>query len=181
MIELIIAGVGVVLTGLGIYFGLLPFMDQTRKEFRALQPNLQLGGGSITSAGDSYAVMLKLHNRGKSTAYEVTVSLDGWLGREIVSEVHPLGPPGFNEYEVRIELGRESPIRTTKIDNPRLRMSYKDRWGYQYKLSYPMLQAPRADGRQNVQIRVEQPTFNGPHVSFLKMRKFLNETPSTGP
>jgi hypothetical protein len=177
--EIGIAIVGLILTGLGIYFGLLPFMDQTRKDFRALQPNVQIGGASIISAGESYSVRLRLHNRGKSTAYDAIVSLDGWSGRQNIPVIHPLGPPGFNEYEVPIELGRESAIRTTKMESLRLRMSYRDRWGYQYEMSYPVVQSSRADGLQNIQIRDEQPTFNAPRVSFLKMRKYLKEIPST--
>lgn len=174
--ELIIAAIGLIVAILGGgYFTIIPVVDRTRRDFYTLQPDVRIGGVSIHSSEHNYAAHLKLHNLGKNPAYDGTVTLDGWPGKERVPVIHPLRP-GYNEYEVSLELGQDSPICTTKMDTARLQIRYRDRWDYCYELSYPVVQTPRSDGRFNIQIQMNQPTLARPTVSFCKMRKHLRET-----
>jgi len=176
IVGLILTGVGVTLTALGVYFGLLPYMDGVRKDFHALQPNVQIRGASIISAGQSYAIRLQLHNLGKTAAYDGIVTLDGWTGKKDFPVVHPVHP--HNVYEESIELGQNSPIRTSKMETAQLRIRYRDRWDYWHEISYPVVQTSRADQLFNVQIRQEQGTMRRPKVSFINMRNHLSDSPS---
>lgn len=173
--------VGLILSALGVYFGLLPVVDATRQRFHALQPDVQIGRGSMMSGGGGYSASLKLHNRGKRTAYDATVSLDGWPGHAEAPIVHPLGPPGYNEYEVALVFEQDAPIRTTLLGSPRLRIRYRDGWQYWYEIAYPVVQTRRHDGSYNIRIEMDQGTVSRPKVGFFQMRKHLREAPSPMP
>ena len=160
----------------GLYFKAIPVMDQIRKEFQARRPDIHLVQAYCISVEGSYAAVLTLHNTGKTPASDGVITLEGWLGKV---EFGPLLPvrPGLKECKKSIELGQESPIRRTRMDDARLWIRYQDQWGYTYEVSYPVLQERGDHGLFDPKIQTEQPTSKRPTVGFWKMRKILRETP----
>ncbi|MEE8229763.1 MAG: hypothetical protein V3R69_07855 [candidate division NC10 bacterium] len=142
-----------------------------------LSTDVQIGRGSMISGGGSYSAVLKLHNRGKRTAYDATVLLDGWPGHAEAPIVHPLGPPGYNEYEVTLAFEQDAPIRTTPLESPHLRIRYRDGWQYWYEIVYPVVQTRRDDGSYNIRIEMDQGIVHRPKVGFFRMQKHLREAP----
>jgi len=177
-VEATLTIIGLVIAGIVGWFNIMPVIDKARRDFLAAQPDVVVGGAYILSSGNQYTASLKLHNLGKSTAYNAKILMDGLTEEKDISVIHPLRP-GHNEYEVTLELGKTSELRTAVLDNPLLRIIFYDRWNYKYELSYPVAQTPRADGLVNVQILLEQPTLKKPRVSFFKMRSHLNELPGS--
>lgn len=179
--ELAILILGLIVGAVGVCFGFLPVLDSTRQRFHALQPDVQVAGAHSESGGGRYVAVLTLQNRGKSTAYNGKVTLDGWSREANIPIMHPVDPPGFNEYEVQLPLGQDAPIRTSLLDSPRLRIRYRDGWQHWYEIAYPVQQTPRDDGRYNVGIKRDQATVRRPSVGFFQMRKHLREAPGPVP
>ena len=177
IIGLVLTALGLVLTGLGFYFGLLPVRDRTRKDFERVQPNVLIRGTSIRPSRHSLFAHLDLWNPGSVIAYDGTVSLDGLPDEADVREIHPMPTGIWNVYQVWLELKPDSPIRNTRLETPRLRIRYRDRWDYWYELSYPVTQTQREDGLFDIRIHTEDPLLRRPCVAFFKMRKHLHETP----
>lgn len=159
------------------YYSVVSARDRIRKDFFALQPDVRIVSAPVMSVGGAYTVMTHLHNLGSSTAYDATITMDGWTGEAHAHIVHPLRP-GHNEYEVSLPLGLDAPIRTTLIQDAKARLRYRDRWYNWSEVVYPVRQTPRDDGRFNISIRMEQPTLRRPGASLRKMRKYLRESPS---
>lgn len=174
--EWVLGAIALIVTIVVGYFTIIPVADQTRKEFRARQPDIQLVRAPCISAGGSYAALLTLHNIGKTPASNGTISLDGWPGIVEFGILLPVRP-GFNECEKSIEIGQGDAIRGTKMDDARLWIRYRDQWGYAYEVSYPVLQVRGDHGLFDLQIQKEHPKPKRPRVSFRKMRRILRETP----
>ncbi len=174
LVGIIIGLIGLIIAAVVGYHNYVVARDQIGRDFLVIQPDVRIGSASVISLERSYTARVRLHNLGRTTAYDGTVAMDGWPGKEHVSFMYPLRP-GHNEYEVAIELGSDSPIRTTLQEGAQLRIRYRDRWNNWYELSYPVLQTARANGLFNVQIQAEQPTVRRPPVSLRKMRRYLRE------
>ncbi len=176
ILGLVIAGIGLIITAVLSYFKIRSEIDQARKEFHDRVPNVQIGRSYIMSSGTTYTIVLKFHNLGRGTASNCTVALDGRPAKNELKVIHPLRP-GFNEYEVSLELGPDSPILVTPMEKARLWINYEDQWHYLYQLSYPIAQTARADGRFNIQIQTEHPRLIRPKVTLFQMRRHLREIP----
>ncbi len=172
--NLIIGLIALIVAILVAYYQIIPARDQIRRDFLLCQPDVRIRSASIISSEPSYTARFRLHNLARTTAYDVTVVMDGWPGEEHVSFISPLRP-GHNEYEIPIELSSDSPIRTTLLEGARLRIRYRDRWHNWYETSYLVVQTSRANGLFNVHIEVEHPTVRRPPVSLRKMRRHLRE------
>lgn len=160
------------------FYVVVPAREKIRRDFRELQPNIQLAGTSVMSLRERYTVNLRLHNRGGTAAHDATVTMDGWPGRQNVSVIHEFRPGRSSEREVAMELGLESAIRTTSVGGAQLHIRYRDRWNNWYELSYPVVQELGDHGLFNIRIPEQQPNVKRPPVSFRKMRQHLRETPS---
>ena len=162
------------------YFQVLFKWDQISRDFRVFEPDVRIGRLSILSSRLNYSVNLWLHNFGKTPAYDLTATLDGWPGNSVIQTVYPLHP-GYNEYQVNMELERDSPIRTTSIESAKLWIRYRDRWNYDHELSYPVIQTPQADDLFGIHIQDDKPTHRKPELSlfnFFEIRSHLRKTPT---
>lgn len=177
LVEVTLTIVGLLIAGTVGWFTIVPAIDKTRRDFLEIQPNVIAGRIYVVSSGDQYTAVLKLHNLGKTSAYNAKISVDGVLGNKEVPIIHPL-QPGYNEYEASLELEKTCSLRTTAMGNPCMRIVYQDRWNYRYDLSYPITQSKRADGLFNINIRTEMPSLKRPKISFFKMRAHLKEVPA---
>ena len=180
MIVQIRTALGIIASSAGDLFAYFQLREETRREFEALQPNVQIRGSGITNLEMGCIVNLYLHNLADSTGYEVEVRLDGWDGRVNIEVVHPLTHPihrGYNVYKAHLEIEQGAPILSTKLEAPNLQVRYQDRWNLPYMLSYPVVQVLRHHGLFNIQIQTERPKLIRPKVSFRKMRRFIRETP----
>ena len=176
--EFAVLILGLSFSVVGVYFGLLPVLDRTRRDFNRLQPNVGISGVSMQPSRHAQVARILISNDGSVVAYEGTFSLDGCPRTAHVSEIHPTGYGIRSSYEVSLELKPEFPIRSTRLENPRLWIRYRDRWKYVSELSYPVTQEQREDGLFDIRINTEDPRLRRQSVGFYKMRKHLRETPS---
>lgn len=172
--EWILGGITLMVAIVVGYFTIIPVVDQSRKEFQALQPNIHLVQAYCISAAGSYGARLTLHNVGETPAFDGTITLDGRPGDVEFGTLLPVRP-GFNEDGQSIEIGQQHPIRTTRMDTARLWIRYRDQWAHSYAASYPISQKRGDHGLFDLEIQKEQPRLERPTVSFRKMRKILRE------
>ncbi|MBX3332359.1 MAG: hypothetical protein KF722_18310 [Nitrospira sp.] len=169
--------IGLMIPAIVGWFTIVPVIDKTRRDFVEIQPNVVVGGSYIISGGSQHTAIIKFHNLGRTTAYKAKVAMDGHIGEQTLAVIHPLRP-GYNEYEVSIELDKTCPLRTTFMTEAFLRISYHDMWDHRYEVTYPIGQTRRNDSFYDIQIHTEKPTLKRPNISFFKIRKYLAATPS---
>lgn len=175
--NIIIALFGLIVAIVVGYHNVVPARDRVRREFLTHQPNVRIASAPAMSAGQSYTVGIRLHNLGRTAAHEAIVTMDGWPSEARAQILHPFRP-GHNEYEVPLELGRDSPVRTELIQGAQVRIRYRDRWHHLSEVTYPVVQTRRDDGLFGVRIQTGHRTVVRPRLSVRKMRNFLRETPN---
>ncbi len=166
--ELVGALIGlIVAAGVGYFLILRPW-NHTRRNFQSLQPDVRIARSSIDRALQSSVIRIKLHNHGKTAAYDVKVTLDGWPDHVTFPFIHPVRDRqrGYCDYEISIPLKELPPIHNT---GGRLWLRYRDRWHYGYELSYPVYQ------KYGIRMQLEQPFVRRPRVRFFEMHKHLRE------
>lgn len=181
MVGEIISALGFIAASVAAWLAYVNMRDSVQRDFLALQPDVQVINMYIILPGQSNSHEVLLHNLADSTAYNGEVTLDGWEGKVNISEIHPLVHPVHGQHnvcQVNLEIGLDAPIRTTRLEAPRLWIRYQDRWDLSYTLSYPVVQIQQDDGRFNIQVMTGQPIIKRPTVSFIKMRKLVREAPS---
>ncbi len=173
----VVALIGLALIGLIVgavvgYLLILRPRNQTRKDFQSLQPDVRVMRTSIHSSGKNNEIRLKLHNYGRTVAYDVMVTLDGWPGNVSFPFIYPF-PNGYGayfDYQISIPFEEVGPLQNTRR-GVRLWIRYRDRWHYGYELSYPVYQ------QYGVRMQLEQPFVRRPRVGFFEMHKHVREMP----
>lgn len=166
----VVALIGLIVGAVVSYLLILRPRNQTRKDFQSLQPDVRVVRSSIDRSGQNYAIRLRLHNYGRTGAYDVMVTLDGWRDDVRFPFLYPF-PDGHGphfDYQISIPLKEVAPIPNTGV---RLWIRYQDRWHYWYELSYPVYH------KYGIRMQLEQPLVYRPQVGFFKMHKHLREMP----
>ncbi|WP_455387732.1 hypothetical protein [Petrachloros mirabilis] len=162
--------IGLIVGAVVGYFLILRPRNQTSKDFQSLQPDVRVMQARIDRSGQNYEIRLRLHNYGRTAAYGVMVTLDGWPDDIRVPFIYPF-PDGhgvYFDYQISIPLEEVAPIPNTGV---RLWIRYQDRWHYSYELSYPVYQ------QFGIRRQLEQPLVRRPQVGFFKMHKHVREMP----
>lgn len=154
-------------------FYLFAWVNRTRQEFGAVQPDLRITNLSAISSGNVLTLFPELENMGGGVAFDCTLHMGGWEGHFAVKKVHPRGPLR-QKHVASIVLGPDAPIRAKSVPNGYLRIRYLDRWGLKYDRWYQVTQTTKAGlPLYDVQIDLEHPDVNEPTPSFWEMRTFL--------
>ena len=173
IVSLIVSLLALIIASVTGYIYLESVVDQTRKEFRENQPKLLVLQISALHSGDILTLSPSVQNVGKVPAYDTTVTLNGWNGQISIGTSYPPGPR-FQQHNLSIPLGTDSPIRSNTISPAYLFLRYRDRWGQRYEISYPVTQVSEGDRPfYRPQIDLEHPRLVEPTPTFFEMRKFL--------
>jgi hypothetical protein len=153
------------------------FVARTRKEFRAVQPDLRITNLSAMSSGNVLTIYPEFENVGRGVAYDCLLHMGGWEGSFAVKKVYPRGPR-YQKHVASIVLGPEAPVRAKPINNGYIRLRYLDHWGQKYDCWYQVSQVRTGQSSlYNVQVDLKDPQVNEPHPSLWEMRKFLRTVP----
>jgi hypothetical protein len=167
--------------GLGLFaviagvvsFYLYALVVRTRKEFRALQPDVKITNLSAMNSGNVLTLFPEFENVGGGVAHDCQLHMGGWDGNFAVKKVYPRGAR-IQKQRASIVLGPEAPIRAQPVSNGYLRLRYHDRWGQKYDCWYQVTQIKNlALPLYNIQIDLDNPEVNTPTLSFWGMRKLL--------
>jgi hypothetical protein len=162
-----------VAAGVAAYY-LYALVVRTRKEFRAVQPNVKITNLSAMNSGNVLTLFPEFENVGGGVAHDCQLHMGGWDGNFVVKKVYPRGAR-VQKQRASIVLGPETPIRAQPINNGYLRIRYLDRWGHKYDCWYQVTQVKNAAlPLYNIQIDLDHPEENTPVLSFLDMRKLLH-------
>lgn len=167
--------------GLGLFFiaagvasfYLYVFVARTRKDFRAVQPDVRITNLSAMNSGNVLTLFPEFENLGGGVAHDCLLHMGGWDGNFAVKKVYPRGARSL-KHRASIVLGPDAPIRAKPISNGYLRLRYLDRWGQKYDCWYQVTQIRSNDlPLYNLQIDLDHPESNTPTLSFWEMRKLL--------
>lgn len=108
------------------------------------EPQLGCTIGSYSSGAES-GLRAQIHNSGSVRAHELSLSFPS-MGI-VWSQAHL-------EHDDRtrpsIPIADDSPLRTTELDDPVAKLTYRDRFDLSYTLPVPLTQQRRDDGRFNI-------------------------------
>jgi hypothetical protein len=173
------AGVLAVAAGAASYY-LYALVMRTRKEFRALQPDVRFTNLSAMNSGNVLTLFPEFENVGGGVAHDCQLHMGGWDGNFAVNKIYPRGAH-VQKQRASIVLGPEAPIRAQPISNGYLRLRYLDRWGHKYDCWYQVTQIKNmALSLYDIRIDLDHPEVNTPVLSFWEMRKLLRAVDHEG-
>ena len=165
-------GIGLIIFSL-LYLKLSNILEKTRREFRALQPDLHISRSATIYSNGEDTLTIFLRNRGGSPAVDIRVTVHGGEGQDPLPVI-PMMNPEDAEHEIWVKAKAGSPLLQGKKNTVRLHICYRDQWGYLYSLIHPVVQRELNHGWVTLQLvervnsRVSQPA-----ISFWRMRMAL--------
>ncbi len=178
IISLIISVLALAVSLVVGYFYLESVIEQTRKEYQANQPDVQVLDLSSMHQGDVITLFLAIRNVSKVPAYDLTLTLDGCAEKVNLETSYPEGHK-FKEHKPTLTLGPETDIRSKPISPARLRLRYRDYWGYQYEVAYSVTQFKEGSRPfYGINIDLKHLAHSWPNPGYLEIRKLLRNLPA---
>ena len=169
---LLVIGVGLILSSI-VYLRFLSKVGKTRKQFRALQPEVRITSSATVYSNGEDVLTINLRNSGGSPAKDIRVTVHGGEGVEPMPIIPQLNS-WVTQEEVWVKARPDSPLLHEKRKNIRLIIRYRDQWGYRYTLTYPVVQRESTYGWVTLQLVDRgKPRVSMPLVSYWQMRRHI--------
>ncbi len=165
-------GIGLIILTV-CYLRFLVVVDKTRRAYRALQPDVGIMRSATIYSNSEDILTIRLRNNGGSDASDIRVTVHGGEGFDPLPLIQEMKPRN-DEHEVWIKAKSGSPLLREKRNNIRLKIRYRDQWGYPYTLAYPVVQRESTYGRVVLRLVDRgKRQVSKPAISFFTMRKHL--------